>query len=72
MLSHGSVWKGAPHTDVAPARCGVRRSALSRACGALTFERDVILRGRCGTLNDSYSILWQKYTFDKLVQTWLA
>ena len=53
MLSHGSVWKGAPHTDVAPARFGVRRSALSRACGALTFERDVILRGRCGTPNVS-------------------
>ena len=52
-LSHGSVWKGAPHTHVAPARFGVRRSALSRACGALTFERDVILRGRCGTPNDS-------------------
>ena len=51
---------------------GVHRSALSLACGALTFERDVILRGRCGTLNDSFSILWQKYTFDKLVQTWLA
>ena len=72
MLSHGSVWKWAPHTDVAPARFGVHRSALSLACGALTFERDVILRGRCGTLSDSYSILWQKYTFDKLVQTWLA
>ena len=53
MLSHGSVWKGAPHTDVAPARFGVHRSALSLACGALTFERDVILRGRCGTPNDS-------------------
>ena len=55
MLSHGSVWKWAPHTDVAPARFGVHRSALSLSCGALAFERDVILRGRCGTLNDSYS-----------------
>ena len=49
-LRYARPWKclerGTAHPDVAPARFGVHRSALSLACGALTFERDVILRGR--------------------------